>query len=468
MGVERRIGQAGSTGRVALGVYTIEPAAAGGSRLLRIDLSPAADSTPLRLALEPAAADIRRIAAEGPEAIEPATAGDGERGLWLADAEAVTGRIEEAVNLAGALAEGRVVDVAEKLDSLLDLAARLDRDGRYEEELRLARPLVVLLCLTLRWVALVMLLRRVLAAARALADTDATAWAVHELGTLAAAGGDDVGGRALLETARRLRRELGDARGLEASARNLQALRPAGASGGGGRRIPAGAKVVVAALVVLAAAAGAATGVIPGPAHHHAGTATGRSHTGPGPGSSGSPPGSNGGAGAVGPIVFAHAPDHRSNAAEPTFVFSATGATGYRCTLDDRPEVGCDGGAFTEGLPDGPHTLAVQGAANGRTGPVATYRWTIDTMPPRISTPKCSAGACAYTIAGSAGEQLAPPGCALVDERSQPVDGIASCGPGSATFSGLPGGTYTFTVTDADGAGNTGEASATFLVNGVG
>jgi uncharacterized membrane protein YgcG len=467
MGVQRRIGRASSTGRLVVGIYAIEPAAVGGSRLARIDASPATDSTPLRLALEPAAADMRRITTEGPEAIEPAPAGDGERRWSLTDAEAVTGRVEEAVNLASALAEGRVVDVAEKLDSLLDLAERLDRDGRYEDELRLARPIVILLCLTLRWVALIMLLRRVLAAARALADADTTAWAVHELGTLAVVAGDDAGGRALLETAQRLRSELGDARGLEATAHNLDAL-GAATTGRAGRHLPAAAKAVVAALVVLAGAGGAAVAVVVGPGPHHVSTASTGTDTGTGSGSSGSSSSSSGGGGGVGPIVFLKAPTTPTNIRVPAFVFSATGATGYRCTLDDRPEVACDDGAFgspDDGLPDGPHTFAVHGTGDGRTGPVKSFHWTIDTVAPSITVPKCSASECAYAITGSAGEQLAPPACTLVDARShEPVDAVVSCTAASASFSGLSEGGYTFTVTDADRAGNLGTASATFFL----
>ena len=61
-----------------------------------------------------------------------------------AGAQEVTGRIEEAEGLLRAAAEGRLLDPAKltgEVDSLLDLLGRLDKSGRFEEELALARSL---------------------------------------------------------------------------------------------------------------------------------------------------------------------------------------------------------------------------------------------------------------------------------------------------------------------------------------
>ena len=104
-----------------------------------------------------------------------------------ASAQEVTGRIEEAEGLLRTAAEGRLLDPANltgEIDSLLGLLERLDKSGRFEEELALMRSLNGLLALSLRWLELVRSLRSLLASAEALGHKAAQAWAHHELGSL--------------------------------------------------------------------------------------------------------------------------------------------------------------------------------------------------------------------------------------------------------------------------------------------
>src|SRR5262245_31062284 len=102
-------------------------------------------------------------------------------------ATGVTKKIERARSLSQAALEGRLLQtdaLMTETDELLGLLARLDRAGRFEEQLRLARALHGLLAVFLRWLELIRSLRGALRAARALGDQEGQAWVLHELGTL--------------------------------------------------------------------------------------------------------------------------------------------------------------------------------------------------------------------------------------------------------------------------------------------
>jgi chitodextrinase len=102
-------------------------------------------------------------------------------------ADEVTGKIEQADRLLQAASSGRLLDLSNvtgEVDSLLDLFARLDRAGRFEEELRLMRSLNGLLALTLRWLDLIRSLRALLGSADAAGHVAGKAFAHHELGSL--------------------------------------------------------------------------------------------------------------------------------------------------------------------------------------------------------------------------------------------------------------------------------------------
>jgi hypothetical protein len=131
----------------------------------------------------------------------------------VAKAEEVTAGVERANDLVTALAKGLTLDpkaLERQVNALLDVLDRADREGRYEDELRLARALVALLALVPRWIALVEVLRRAAGAAAAVGDRAGEAWANHELGSFALGAGDAQAATHHLGAALRLRREIGD------------------------------------------------------------------------------------------------------------------------------------------------------------------------------------------------------------------------------------------------------------------
>ena len=97
------------------------------------------------------------------------------------NAAAVTDRIEHAHSLFGDVVAGRFYRafVMREIDGLLGLSERLDRDGRYEEQVRLARALHGLLATMFRWFDLIRTLRRALRSAKAVNDQAGQAWALH-------------------------------------------------------------------------------------------------------------------------------------------------------------------------------------------------------------------------------------------------------------------------------------------------
>jgi Tetratricopeptide repeat/Divergent InlB B-repeat domain len=102
-------------------------------------------------------------------------------------ATVVTKKIERGQALSQAALGGRLLQtdaLVSETDELLGLLKRLDRAGRFEEQLRLARALHGLLAVSLRWLELIRSLRGALRSARAVGDQNGQAWALHELGTL--------------------------------------------------------------------------------------------------------------------------------------------------------------------------------------------------------------------------------------------------------------------------------------------
>src|SRR5262245_23365969 len=95
-------------------------------------------------------------------------------------ATAVTKKIERAQALSHAALEGRLLEtdvLMRETDELLGLLTRLDRAGRFEEQLRLARAVHGLVAVSLRWLELLRSLRGALRSAQTLGDKDGQAWA---------------------------------------------------------------------------------------------------------------------------------------------------------------------------------------------------------------------------------------------------------------------------------------------------
>jgi hypothetical protein len=141
-------------------------------------------------------------------------------------ASSVTTRVEKADALYEDLADGSVelAQVDSAIDSLVGLLERLDREGKHEDALRVARTLSKLLSLARRWLALLKALQAALRAGEVLGDESAIAWAKHELGTAHLVRGDLAEADRGLGEAQELRKRLGDRRGLAATVRNLEAL----------------------------------------------------------------------------------------------------------------------------------------------------------------------------------------------------------------------------------------------------
>src|SRR5215208_885742 len=138
-------------------------------------------------------------------------------------AEEATARAEEAVEitrdyLAGTL--GDPAKAADRIDVILSVLERLDRDGNHKEALELARAVNGVLALFYRWADLVRSLGIAGRAAKKVEDFASEAWVEHELGTLHLAAGDPGEGVRHLCEARRLRSEKG-LDGLEATEANL-------------------------------------------------------------------------------------------------------------------------------------------------------------------------------------------------------------------------------------------------------
>lgn len=203
-----------STGRVRVGRFTMVVGRPGGTVV----------SVARRAAADPPAQLVEAL--EG----EPA-APDDELDLQDAveDAGEVTSRVERAVELFTLVAQGRLdaAALSKELDALLSLLRRLDRGGRFDEVLRLARGLHGVLALTLRWAALVEALQIAARAAEALADVDAHGWVAHEVGSLLLGAEDAQAAERELVRARELRAHTGDAAGLRATDHNLVTLRRA-------------------------------------------------------------------------------------------------------------------------------------------------------------------------------------------------------------------------------------------------
>jgi chitodextrinase len=126
-------------------------------------------------------------------------------------ADEVTGKIERADKLLQSAASGQLLDlsnVSGEIDSLLGLLGRLDRAGRFEEELRLMRSLNGLLALSLRWLDLIRSLRSLLRSAEAAHHAAGQAFAHHELGSLYLCAGRPERAIDHLERATRLQKQI--------------------------------------------------------------------------------------------------------------------------------------------------------------------------------------------------------------------------------------------------------------------
>ena len=183
-------------------------------------------------------------------------------------AGAVTERIERADHLLEAVAKGQqfeLTNLTGEINGLLGLLGRLDRAGRFEEELALARSLNGLLVLTLRWLELVRSLRALLGSAQAAGHRTGQAWAHHELGSLHLCAAESEKASQHLGEALRIEEQLGDLAGRCVTRHNLDSARrdlaPGGGRGGSSRRLLRLAGLATAFAVLGAGATGIALAI---------------------------------------------------------------------------------------------------------------------------------------------------------------------------------------------------------------
>ena len=323
-------------------------------------------------------------------------------------------------------------------DALVGLLARLDREGRHEDALRLTRALIALLALLGRWLALVQSLRLALSAARAVSDRAGEAWAHHEIGTFSLAGGDKQGAVSHLEAAQRIRQDLGDEAGAQVTSSNLAVARMA----------PAVSWLAIAtAGVVALLIAGAIAGILYARDGDDNGTTTSTNGTT----TDGSPPPP------PPPLPTARiveGPPTRTNDPTAVFSFTAEGEAGFECRLDDGDLEACASPRTYAQLDEGEHVFeVVPKAADGRSGHSAEHRWSVDTTAPTTTIVSTVVDSSDVTVRFSA-DETATFTCRFDDEEP------SKClSPYVRT--NLGGGTHDVGVRARDEAGNEGTEATT-------
>lgn len=389
----------------------------------------------------------RRGRTELSEALSAAGAADLlEEGVE--EAGDVAGRVERALELTTALAEGRLDRqiVLREADALVGLLARLDRDGRHEDALRLARALIALLALLGRWLALVQSLRLALRAAVTIGDRAQEAWAHHELGTFSLAGGDKQSAVSHLEAAHRIREDLGDETGAQVTASNLAVARMAP---------PVSWAAIAIAGVVVLLIAGTVAGILYARDGEDGGTTTTDSTTTNNSPPPPPPPPPR-------PIAeIIEGPPNLSNDQSAEFRFDAEPeAESFECRLDSGGPESCKSPQTYAQLLEGEHVFkVVPKAADGQPGESAERNWTVDTTPPTTTVDSTMTDTSSITVVFAADDDEATYKCRL-DDR----DPVACKSP--YTFTKLGTGEYDVGVRATDEAGNEGnEAETTAYVS---
>jgi hypothetical protein len=356
--------------------------------------------------------------------------------------DAVTDRVEHANKLFRAVSGDRLFDrnlLTGEIGALLGLLDRLDREGRYEEEIRVAKALHGLCVLAFRWLDLVRSLRFALAGARAVGDKVGEAWALSELGALHLCAGDAKNAAEHLEHALELQEKLGDAAGSCATRHNYDSarrdiVRPI-QLGAPRRLLTPGGKVRplfiagIVAVTVLLGVGGVSIAQIVG----------------------------NGGQGGVGELVatIGERPMNPSASARATFSFSAEGADGFECKLDNRAFKTCSSPARYRKLKEGTHIFRVQALAQGDEGRATAYAWRVDlTAPTTTITDRPSVRTIETSAAFlfEADEEVKSFQCKRDDKP------FVACTSPKNLSGPLDGGTHVFAVRAIDLAGNVGEA----------
>jgi hypothetical protein len=493
------------TGRIQIGRFVFEIGAPEGTRADLATVPAGVDPGELALALsQPAPTDVMGAAEQ-----------------TLADVESVTGKVEQALELFTACAQGRIDRgvALKQADALMSALERLDREGRYTDCIRLGRVLAGALALLMRWVALVQTLRIALKAAAALGDTAGVGWARHELGTFSIGAEDAKAATGQLEQARKIRRELKDDVGLQVTEHNLATAR--GAFGSSGWSKPMIAAAIIAGVLLLGAV-GAGVAILASD-----GDDGGTDTTAPavsfdqtpedlteersasfefsadedvdrfecsldgGPFEECSSPRNIAGPLSFGQHSFAvrafdlagnrgdpetfnwtvargegptvtitQGPDSLTNETTARFEFSSQDAVRFECHVDDGDFERCSS-PFSTGVGEGDHVFVVRGVNEaGTTGAEATHEWTVDTTAPTVeieSAERISTKTAEVTFTPSESETDVV--CTLFEssDLENAVEEKTNC-TSPARFTGLDAASsYVVRITATDAAGNVGE-----------
>lgn len=176
-------------------------------------------------------------------------------------------------------------------------------------------------------------------------------------------------------------------------------------------------------------------------------------------------------------ITFTGVPPDPSNSASASFSFFATEPSTFACQLDAEAARNCEpdptdpakGTESYTGLLEGSHIFAVTASdPAGNVSPAFVVAWRIDLTPPTLtitSAPFNPTNANTASFAFTASEPSTFP-CQLSGPLVQDsVCGIVPSTDGTATYSGLGEGTYTFTVTAEDAGGNLSSRSYTWVID---
>ena len=146
-------------------------------------------------------------------------------------------------------------------------------------------------------------------------------------------------------------------------------------------------------------------------------------------------------------------PTGPTTATAPSFTFSAAGAVGFKCSIDNpSPATPCDGGTFTtSSLGDAPHIFRVVAIDfAGNTSAAAQQAFTVDTTPPPVpAVTGPTGGANSFTFSSNGATSFK---CGV----GQPTPTTPCSSP--FAVGAIPDGSYTFYVTAADALGNTSTA----------
>ncbi|HEY1558944.1 MAG TPA: Ig-like domain-containing protein [Kofleriaceae bacterium] len=163
-------------------------------------------------------------------------------------------------------------------------------------------------------------------------------------------------------------------------------------------------------------------------------------------------------------VVLTGMPDPDGNQTTATFTYTCSDATAsLECRLDAQPYAACPlpSKTFT-GVPDGAHAFDLRATADGKTGVIPTYAFTVDTVAPALVF---TAQPAADTNSATA-QFMFTTGDAATVTCQLDAQAAAACTSPQA-YPGLADGSHTFTLQGVDTAGNIATKTASWIIDTV-